>query len=159
MYTQIFLLYLKDVSRILLLNLLYCRFGLYGNPLDPILFDVEPPQVLKSGSTPPTTYASVVGNVNVPVPGGTAVIHSNLPSAGIGNIPTQAQDEVDFRDLMSLSGGDKSTNKSPANHMQRHLCGLLEVEPLHFTCHATSDGTRMERMDAGSVFSRIGNKC
>lgn len=27
--------------------------------------------------------------------------------------------------------------------------GLLEVEPLHFTCHSTSDGTRVERVDTG----------
>jgi len=28
--------------------------------------------------------------------------------------------------------------------------GLLEVEPLHFTCHATSDGTKVEKVDAGN---------
>jgi len=30
-----------------------------------------------------------------------------------------------------------------------YMKGLLEVEPLHFTCHATSDGTRVERVDTG----------
>lgn len=32
------------------------------------------------------------------------------------------------------------------------LTGLLEVEPLHFTCISTSDGTRVERDDA-SIFT------
>lgn len=32
------------------------------------------------------------------------------------------------------------------------LTGLLEVEPLHFTCISTSDGTRVERDDA-SMFT------
>ena len=62
------------------------------------------------------------------------------------------QDEVDFRDLMSLNAPDKSS-KSQLSYVHRHICGLIEVEPLHFTCHATSDGTRMERMDAGQYFT------
>lgn len=32
--------------------------------------------------------------------------------------------------------------------LRNHVLGLLEVEPLTFTCHATSDGTRVERTDA-----------
>lgn len=35
-----------------------------------------------------------------------------------------------------------------ANH---YMKGLLEVQPLHFTCHATSDGTKLEKMDSGKV--------
>lgn len=38
-----------------------------------------------------------------------------------------------------------------AEYMRHHVLGLLEVEPLPFTCHATSDGTRVERMDAASA--------
>ena len=57
--------------------------------------------------------------------------------------------QVDFRDLMSLTSGDKTSSRLHANSLHRYMGGLLEVEPLHFTCHATSDGTRMERMDAG----------
>lgn len=65
------------------------------------------------------------------------------------------QDEPDLRDLMLLgsTGGtgnssSKSSGSSNSSAVQ-HVCGLLEVEPLHFVCHATSDGTRMERMDTG----------
>ena len=32
------------------------------------------------------------------------------------------------------------------------LCGLLEVEPLHFTLHMASDGTKMERASTGESF-------
>ncbi|KAG8262293.1 Baculoviral IAP repeat-containing protein 6 [Homalodisca vitripennis] len=35
-----------------------------------------------------------------------------------------------------------------ANH---YMKGLLEVQPLHFTCHATSDGTKLEKMDSGGA--------
>lgn len=28
-----------------------------------------------------------------------------------------------------------------------YVKGLLEVEPLHFICHAASDGTKMERLE------------
>lgn len=31
----------------------------------------------------------------------------------------------------------------------RYMTGLLEVQPLHFTCHATSDGTKLEKIDSG----------
>lgn len=31
--------------------------------------------------------------------------------------------------------------------------GLLETEPLHFTCSSASDGTRIERADASSSYS------
>ncbi len=69
------------------------------------------------------------------------------------------QDEPDLRDLMLLGttsekGIGKSANNSGAQAM-RHVCGLLEVEPLHFICHATSDGTRMERMDTGMNCTKI----
>ena len=60
-----------------------------------------------------------------------------------------SQDEVVFKDLMSLCSNDKSSGVSTkCDQLSRYLTGLIEVEPLHFTCHATSDGTRMERMDS-----------
>ncbi len=56
----------------------------------------------------------------------------------------------------SEKGIGKSSN-NPGAQAMRHVCGLLEVEPLHFICHATSDGTRMERMDTGMVSSILTN--
>ncbi len=63
-----------------------------------------------------------------------------------------SQDEPDLRDLLllgSATGGGTSGSRSASSTAVQHVCGLLEVEPLHFVCHATSDGTRMERMDTG----------
>jgi len=32
----------------------------------------------------------------------------------------------------------------------------IQVEPLHFTCHAASDGTKMEKIDPGTNTITIG---
>jgi hypothetical protein len=59
-----------------------------------------------------------------------------------------APEDAAFKDLMNLCWTD-GKQSSDVQQMGRYLTGLLEVEPLHFTCHATSDGTRMERVDSG----------
>ena len=41
-------------------------------------------------------------------------------------------------------------NHPQVEFLRNHVLGLLEVEPLTFTCHATSDGTRVERTDAAA---------
>ena len=122
---------------------LFCyRFGLYASPLEPDLFDIDPPQVTKPGQQASTTYATVVSSATP----ATCVGTSATTTATNGGAP----EELDFRDLLSLLSTDKASQKSQMDQVARHICGLLEVEPLHFTCHATSDGTRMERMDTGT---------
>uniref|UniRef100_A0A8C5SLZ2 Baculoviral IAP repeat containing 6 n=1 Tax=Laticauda laticaudata TaxID=8630 RepID=A0A8C5SLZ2_LATLA len=59
-------------------------------------------------------------------------------------------DEIDLSDV--LSGNGKISNCTAAEGSFTSLTGLLEVEPLHFTCVSTSDGTRIERDDAMSTF-------
>ncbi|KAL6101444.1 birc6 [Pungitius sinensis] len=59
-------------------------------------------------------------------------------------------DEIDLSDI--LSGNGKVSSCSAAEGSFTALTGLLEVEPLHFTCISTSDGTRVERDDA-SMFT------
>ncbi|XP_054979502.1 baculoviral IAP repeat-containing protein 6 isoform X7 [Sorex araneus] len=59
-------------------------------------------------------------------------------------------DEIDFSDV--LSGTGKGSSCAAAEGSFTSLTGLLEVEPLHFTCVSTSDGTRIERDDAMSSF-------
>lgn len=49
-------------------------------------------------------------------------------------------------------GHGKVNNCAAAEGSFTALTGLLEVEPLHFTCISTSDGTRVERDDA-SMFT------
>ncbi|XP_058880863.1 baculoviral IAP repeat-containing protein 6-like isoform X4 [Acipenser ruthenus] len=59
-------------------------------------------------------------------------------------------DEIDLSDV--LSGNGKVSSCAAAEGSFTALTGLLEVEPLHFTCVSTSDGTRVERDDA-SMFT------
>lgn len=50
------------------------------------------------------------------------------------------------------AGNGKVSSCAAAEGSFTALTGLLEVEPLHFTCISTSDGTRVERDDA-SMFT------
>ncbi|XP_046884773.1 baculoviral IAP repeat-containing protein 6 isoform X4 [Hypomesus transpacificus] len=59
-------------------------------------------------------------------------------------------DEIDLSDI--LSGNGKVSSCAAAEGSFTALTGLLEVEPLHFSCISTSDGTRVERDDA-SMFT------
>ncbi|XP_071235705.1 dual E2 ubiquitin-conjugating enzyme/E3 ubiquitin-protein ligase BIRC6 isoform X22 [Salvelinus alpinus] len=59
-------------------------------------------------------------------------------------------DEIDLSEI--LSGNGKVSSCAAAEGSFTALTGLLEVEPLHFTCISTSDGTRVERDDA-SMFT------
>ncbi|XP_059504666.1 baculoviral IAP repeat-containing protein 6 isoform X9 [Stegostoma tigrinum] len=59
-------------------------------------------------------------------------------------------DEIDLSDV--LSGNGKMSNCAAAEGSFTALTGLLEVEPLHFSCISTSDGTRVERDDAMTGF-------
>ncbi|XP_035388618.1 baculoviral IAP repeat-containing protein 6 isoform X6 [Electrophorus electricus] len=98
--------------------LLQTRYGLYGSPFDPVLFDLE-----VSGSSCKNAYNSSVSSQS---------------------------DEIDLSDI--LSGNGKVSGCEAAEGSFTALTGLLEVEPLHFTCVSTSDGTRVERDDAMSTF-------
>ncbi|XP_056669227.1 baculoviral IAP repeat-containing protein 6 isoform X17 [Monodelphis domestica] len=57
-------------------------------------------------------------------------------------------DEIDLSDV--LSGNGKVSSCTAAEGSFTSLTGLLEVEPLHFSCVSTSDGTRIERDDAST---------
>lgn len=56
--------------------------------------------------------------------------------------------------FLSALGNGKVSSCTAAEGSFTSLTGLLEVEPLHFTCVSTSDGTRIERDDA-STFTGI----
>ncbi|KAM3863276.1 dual E2 ubiquitin-conjugating enzyme/E3 ubiquitin-protein ligase BIRC6 [Diretmus argenteus] len=74
---------------------------------------------------------------------------SSCKNAFSSNIGVQS-DEIDLSDI--LSGNGKLSSCAAAEGSFTALTGLLEVEPLHFTCISTSDGTRVERDDA-SMFT------
>ena len=108
-----------------------------GHPFEPDLFDMELPESVKQiipGVQAMPTYASVVS--------GTATSSTTSSS-------TQQQEELDFYDLFSYNQ-EKST-KTQIEHARNHVLGMLEVEPLHFTCHSASDGTKMERLDSSGT--------
>ena len=146
---------------------LRARYGLYGCPLDTELFDFDPPPMhtvpATTNASTGSSYASIVASSLGPT-GMVGSTGGNVPGigvTGISNAPTSssstsqpAHEETVFKDLMNLCSADSSGCTIPPSdtHLGRYLNGLLEVEPLHFTCHATSDGTRMERMDS-SKFS------
>ncbi|KAM9726353.1 LOW QUALITY PROTEIN: dual E2 ubiquitin-conjugating enzyme/E3 ubiquitin-protein ligase BIRC6 [Menidia menidia] len=74
---------------------------------------------------------------------------SSCKNAFSSSIGVQS-DEIDLSDI--LSGNGKAGGCAAAEGSFTALTGLLEVEPLHFTCISTSDGTRVERDDA-SMFT------
>lgn len=148
---------------------LRARYGLYGMPLEPDIFDIDPPP-LRTSPVTNSTYAGVVTNTAGTTTGGISA--SGIPlnaGTGVGGIASSNgmtgnlgfSDDFLFKDLMNLCHLEKGVSGNSAGlgissgardggdlPLSRYLTGLLEVEPLHFTCHSTSDGTRMERMDA-----------
>lgn len=57
------------------------------------------------------------------------------------------RDDSDIGGLLGRGGAQGSASLG-LTHTSA-LCGLLEVEPLHFTLHMASDGTKMERASSG----------
>ncbi|XP_063984704.1 baculoviral IAP repeat-containing protein 6 isoform X2 [Diachasmimorpha longicaudata] len=127
--------------------LLATRFGLYNNPFETELFDMEPPMPPKFNSLP-LTYASLVSGEQTTSSITTATTH-------------YTQDHIDLRDLLTLPTNPNSELVVPSklkalcsNHSMK---GLLEVEPLHFICHGASDGTKMEKIDPGVSAINLGS--
>ncbi|XP_043273976.1 baculoviral IAP repeat-containing protein 6 isoform X1 [Venturia canescens] len=121
--------------------LLATRFGLYNTPFETELFDIEPPMPPKSSSMP-VTYATILAG------------EQSTTSSTAATTNTYTQDTIDLRDLLTLpthsSGELIVPSKLKALCTNHSMKGLLEVEPLHFTCHAASDGTKMEKIDPGA---------
>ncbi|EFN66625.1 Baculoviral IAP repeat-containing protein 6 [Camponotus floridanus] len=132
--------------------LLATRFGLYNTPFETELFDLEPPMLPKFSSMP-VTYASVVASEQTgPSVASSSAVHSSK---------IYSQDSIDLRDLLTLPAHPASefivSSKLKALCANHNMKGLLEVEPLHFTCHAASDGTKMEKIDPGMSTINIGS--
>lgn len=110
--------------------LLRSRFGLFGTPLEPELFDVDPPTPAKSSSIP-VTYASVVNGEQ----------NSTSATNFIWN-----DSSLDPKEMF-ISSSNETKIKLKTMVPNKHMRGLLETEPLHFVCISASDGTRVERFD------------
>lgn len=123
--------------------LLRSRYGLFGTPLEPELFDIEPPPPIKPSSIT-VTYASVVSGDPGTQPND---FHTNYAFN---------KETLDPKEVLSVTKGDgkiKTKNIAPSKLVR----GLLETEPLHFTCVSASEGTRIERADlsGGSFVNNI----
>ena len=104
-----------------------------GHPFESDMFDMELPPAVKQiipGTQPVTSYSIGAGT------GTTTSSHST----------SHPGDDIDFYEF--FNGSSEKVTKSPHEHARNQVLGMLEVEPLHFTCHSTSDGTKMERMDS-----------
>ncbi|GAB0094178.1 Baculoviral IAP repeat-containing protein 6 [Sergentomyia squamirostris] len=111
-------------------SLLRSRFGLYGMPFELELFDADLPTSAKYAALP-TTFANIIKSAT-----------SQNASQGM--------------DLKNFFTSDGSELKMLPFHMRKRgignqLKGLLEVEPLHYTCIAASEATRLENMDSMSA--------
>ncbi|KAG1667328.1 Baculoviral IAP repeat-containing protein 6 [Nymphon striatum] len=126
-------------------SLLKARFGLYGTPFDPELFELESPTLQKASSTQ-LSYASVLTGANSSQTHGS----SNLGSLSGASNSSGGAEEIDLRDLLNQLGDKNSLNGLPWLPQNQQMTGLLEVEPLHFVCHAASDGTKMEKIESGT---------
>lgn len=136
---------LKDVSESLIkrLNpyhlLLRSRYGLYGMPTEPELFDIEPPQFAKGSSSSHYTFSS--SNAAVNNEGSTANTSATeyTPQIQIN------KEGISPRDVLSNTE-TKLKYKNIA--FPKLVKGLIETEPLHFNCINTSEGTRIEMADS-----------
>ncbi|XP_054081324.1 baculoviral IAP repeat-containing protein 6 isoform X3 [Zeugodacus cucurbitae] len=114
-------------------SLLSTRFGLYGFPFEPEIFDYDLPNVNKSNVVLPSSLMNMIrSNAGL------------MQAAGLDIKKLCSIDGVDFRTFPHLI-----KCKSVSNQLR----GLLEVEQLHYTCASTSEATRIDNMDTVSASS------
>ena len=80
---------------------------------------------------------------------GSASTYASVLTGNTTTEPMKIPDEIDL--LKDLSSSEKIAGKNLVDVVSRHLYGLLEVEPLNYTCHTASEGTRLERDDLGKT--------
>ncbi|KAH3853370.1 hypothetical protein DPMN_095892 [Dreissena polymorpha] len=126
--------------------LLKARYSLNGHPFESDMFDADLSDAVKQvipGTAPMSSFTSSLSGTGSSMSGTTSSVN-----AGTGTLSAGQQiDDLDFWEIFNSS----ATERSPRNTVEyaRNLVlGMLEVEPLHFTCHSTSDGTKMERLDS-----------
>ncbi|XP_015038690.2 baculoviral IAP repeat-containing protein 6 isoform X3 [Drosophila pseudoobscura] len=108
--------------------LLSTRFGLYGYPFEPEIFDFDFPNLNRHGISSPVALTNVIRS-NSAILKVTALDIKRLSSI----------DGVDFRTFPYLIRGKSISNQ---------LRGLLEVVQLHFSCVQTSEATRIDNIDS-----------
>jgi hypothetical protein len=77
-------------------------------------------------------------------------IENSNASGGSGTFQLWGLKDVDFRDLLAGTPLHLRWGKVGTILPKQQIQGLLEVEPLHFTAHAASEGCRIEKIDLGT---------
>ncbi|KQS39320.1 uncharacterized protein Dere_GG17289, isoform B [Drosophila erecta] len=108
--------------------LLSTRFGLYGYPFEPEIFDFDFPNVSRQGPGSSVALTNVIRSSS-----------TILPVTGLDIKRLSSIDGVDFRTFPYLIRGKSISNQ---------LRGLLEVVQLHFNCVQTSEATRIDNIDS-----------
>uniref|UniRef100_A0A8D8V1I0 Dual E2 ubiquitin-conjugating enzyme/E3 ubiquitin-protein ligase BIRC6 n=1 Tax=Cacopsylla melanoneura TaxID=428564 RepID=A0A8D8V1I0_9HEMI len=146
--------------------ILRTRFGLHGTPLEPELFEYEPYIPSKFQSVP-VGYTPVMAGEGPWVSANNnswPVSINNNPGAASSNVPGTgsnansspqwiglSSEPLDWRELLIPPTEGKGAPRVKGITVNHYMKGLLEVEPLHFTCHAMSDGTKLEKIDPQPV--------
>lgn len=122
--------------------LLRSRYGLYGTPMEPELFDIEPPPYVKGDSSPPYLLGPNQNSVEVSSPPAMENFTNysfNKESISPKDVLFTPTNKLKYKNVASL----------------RTIHGLIETEPLHYNCVSSSEGTRLERADTSAKASYI----
>ena len=91
-----------------------------------------------------------------------AASYAGAISSSVTDSASAIAENAEAKEILALSMNEKSANtpalaaKLHADLVARHIYGLLEVEPLHYTVASSSDGTKVERLDAAFSFGAGG---
>ncbi|ERL85653.1 hypothetical protein D910_03070 [Dendroctonus ponderosae] len=118
--------------------LLRSRYGLYGLPTEPEIFDIEPPTFVKDSCT--NSYYNFTSTAQNAVPA--------TEASGIIIGPDYTQEVPQKTDSPPRDTIKENKLKNKHIFFPRPIKGLIEAEPLHFSCINTSEGTRIEMADS-----------
>ena len=138
---------------------LFLRFGLYGDPFDVNIFDIDLATLieyslrrhhsntsLSTSSNPtniPQSSRSNGMNDNCYDPR----IHSRYGPTGPPAIPTDPEALFSFCNIQYALSKLLPNSLSSSNVYLKPIPDLFEVTPLNYTIHSSSDGTRLESVD------------
>ncbi|KAF7274270.1 hypothetical protein GWI33_013063 [Rhynchophorus ferrugineus] len=128
--------------------LLRSRYGLYGIPTEPELFDISPPLFGKSSSSSTSSSPShytYIFSANSSLISDGAANNTNNTTTEFAQQISNNKEGISPRDVLSNT---ESKLKYKNIAYPKLVKGLIETEPLHFTCINTSEGTRLEMADS-----------
>lgn len=137
-------------------SILQSRFGLYGMPFESELFDAELPSIGRNSNTPycnvfMTKSGATTTNGQTQQQQNQFSDLKNFCSSGASIFPMFYLNNL-ITILHLLDGSElRIPTQLRRKSISNHIKGLLEVEPLHYSCCSTSEATRIENMDSLSL--------